>query len=139
MGSHTLFLKIIYADYDRGFCIIELIGEWNDAIENDIMTLRREVTDNLQDQGINKFILVAENVLNFHSSERDYYEEWYENISESDGWLVCLNMPQATQHDFKKLHLNRYIELMNFPDWRRYRPEELFERIDKELSYRLGA
>ena len=40
MGSRTLFLKIIYADYEQGFCIIELLGEWNDAIEKDIMILR---------------------------------------------------------------------------------------------------
>jgi hypothetical protein len=138
MGSQTLFIKIIYADYERGFCIIELIGEWNDAIENDIMMLRREVTDILQDKGITKFILIAENVLNFHSSERDYYEEWYENVSDVDGWIVCLDMPEATQHDFKKLRLNRYVELKDIPEWRRYRPESLFEMIDKELMYRLG-
>ena len=35
-GSQTLYLKILFADYDLGFCIIEFIGEWNDAIENDI-------------------------------------------------------------------------------------------------------
>ena len=62
-------------DYDLNFAIIELIGEWNDAIENDIMTLRREVTDKLQEQGINKFIIIAENVLNFHSSDDSYYEK----------------------------------------------------------------
>ena len=32
-GSKTLYLKILYADYDSKFAIIELIGEWNDAIE----------------------------------------------------------------------------------------------------------
>jgi hypothetical protein len=35
----------LFADYELGYTIIELIGEWNDAIENDIMELRREVTD----------------------------------------------------------------------------------------------
>jgi len=38
-GSRTLYMKILYTDYDQQFTIIELIGEWNDAIENDIMTL----------------------------------------------------------------------------------------------------
>ena len=32
-------MKILFADYEQNFAIIELIGEWNDAIENDIMTL----------------------------------------------------------------------------------------------------
>jgi len=138
MGSRTLFLKIIYADYQLQFCVIELIGEWNDAIENDIMTLRRDVTDGLQKHGITRFILIAENVLNFHSSDREYYQEWYENLSDENGWIVCLNMPLATQHDFIKMKLNRYIELKEIPQWRQYRPEGLFALIDKELMQRLA-
>ena len=42
-GSTTLYLKIIYVDYDQGACAIEFIGEWNDAIENDIMMLKSNV------------------------------------------------------------------------------------------------
>ncbi|MFM7709736.1 MAG: hypothetical protein ACKO5C_02360, partial [Ferruginibacter sp.] len=30
-GSRTLFCKIIFVDYDDGYAIMELIGEWNDA------------------------------------------------------------------------------------------------------------
>ena len=138
MGSRTLFLKILYADYLQQFCIIELIGEWNDAIENDIMTLRRDVTDGLQKHGITKFILIAENVLNFHSSDREYYQEWYENVTDENGWIVCINMPLATQHDFIKMKLNHYIELIEIPGWRQYQPEGLFRLIDKELMQRLA-
>ena len=32
MGSATLYLKVLYANYETGFAVIELIGEWNDAI-----------------------------------------------------------------------------------------------------------
>ena len=59
-GSKTLYLKILYADYDAKFAIIEFIGEWNDTIENDIMELKREVFDKLMAEGIIKFILIAE-------------------------------------------------------------------------------
>jgi len=76
-GSKTLYLKILYTDYDAKFAIIELIGEWNDTIENDIMELKREVLDKLMAEGIIKFILIAENVFNFHSGDKDYYEELY--------------------------------------------------------------
>ena len=138
IGSRTLFVKILYANYYKHFAIIEMIGEWNDAIENDIMMLRRDLTDKLQDAGITKFLLIAENVLNFHSSERDYYEEWYENVADEEGWIVCLNMPEATQHDFKKAKLNYYIELKEMADWRRYLPENLFKKIDDELKKRLA-
>ena len=37
IGSPTLFIKILMVDYDAAYAIIEIIGEWNDAIENDIM------------------------------------------------------------------------------------------------------
>ncbi|MCU0396425.1 MAG: hypothetical protein MUF29_10985 [Chitinophagaceae bacterium] len=137
MGSRTLFLKVLFADYKKHFVVIELIGEWNDAIENDIMTFRREVIDPFMQEGITKFILIAENVLNFHSSEPDYYEEWYENVADENGWIVCLNMPESSQYDFRKLKLQYYVELKEFLDWRRYQPEGLFQKIDNELKKRL--
>ena len=64
-GSRTLYLKVLLADYEEKYVIIELIGEWNDAIENDIMNLKREVADKFMAEGIFKFILIAENVLEF--------------------------------------------------------------------------
>ena len=137
-GSRTLYLKVLMADYDEHYAVIELIGEWNDAIENDIMELKREVAEKFMEEGIYKFILVAENVLNFHSGDKDYYEEWFENVTDENGWIVCINMPLATQQEFVKKKLNRLIELKEMPEWRRYRPEDLFQSIDKELMMRLG-
>lgn len=136
-GSRTLYLKIIYVDYELNFAIIELIGEWNDAIENDIMQLKREIIDKMEKEGIVKFILITENVLNFHSSDREYYEEWYEEVMDDNGWIVSLNMPEATQYDFLKQKLNRYIELMQISDWRTYKPYHLFKKIDEILKNRL--
>ncbi len=136
-GSKTLYLKIIYADYELHFAIIEMIGEWNDAIENDIMELKREVIEKLADHQISKYILITENVLNFHSGDKDYYEEWYDEVSEEDGWIVCLNMPEPTQYDFKKRKLNYYIELMQIDEWRTYKPYHLFKKINDEFQKRL--
>lgn len=136
-GSRTLYLKIIYVDYELNFAIIEMIGEWNDAIENDIMELKREVIELLALQGISKYILITENVLNYHSSDKEYYQEWYEEVSEANGWIVALNMPEATQQDFRKKKLNYYIELMDIPDWRVYKPYHLFKKIDDILSKRI--
>jgi hypothetical protein len=138
MGSRTLYVKLLFADYRKKFAIIEMIGEWNDAIENDIMVFRRAVIDPLFDMGITKYILIAENVLNFHSSERDYYEEWYENVSDENGWIVCLNMPESTQYEFKRLKLNYYIELKDMHDWRKYLPDGVYTLIDSELKKRLA-
>jgi len=136
-GSRTLYLKVLMADYDERYAIIELIGEWNDAIENDIMNLKREVVDKMISTGITKFILIAENVLNFHSSDKEYYEEWFEEVTDAQGWIVCLNMPEQTQYDFRQAKLNRFIELMELPDWRIYKPIHLFRKIDQIMVNRL--
>lgn len=136
-GSRTLFLKVLIADYEEKYAVIELIGEWNDAIENDIMQLKRDVIDPFTDMGIVKFILVAENVLNFHSSDKEYYQEWFEESIDAGGWAIILNMPEQTQYDFKKAKLNRYLELMEISNWRTYRPIHLFRKIDEELQHRL--
>jgi len=138
-GSRTLYMKVLMADYEEKYAIIELLGEWNDAIENDIMILKREVIDVFEANGINKFIFIAENVLNFHSGDKDYYEEWYEEIADSRGWIVCLNMPEQTQYDFRRAKLDRIIELIELPDWRVYKPFHLFKKIDNELTLRLNA
>ena len=130
-------MKIIYADYELNFAVLELIGEWNDAIENDIMTLKRDVIDKLFAEGITKFILIGENVLNFHSGDRDYYQEWFEEVTDENGWIVILNMPESTQHDFRKKKLNHYIELIDLPEWRTYKPYHLFRKIDNDISKRL--
>ena len=137
-GSRTLYLKVLIADYEEQYAIIELMGEWNDAIENDIMTLKREVLEKFMDRNIYKFILIAENVLNYHSDTRDYYEELYEEVTDEKGWVVCLNMPEQTQHDFKKAHLNRFVELMEIDNWRTYKPFHLFRKINNELTARLA-
>jgi hypothetical protein len=137
-GSRTLYLKILFVDYDQDYAILELIGEWNDAIENDIMTLKREVIDKLILEGISKFILIAENVLNFHSSDASYYEEWIEDIQDNGGWIVMLDLPTQSQYDFRKTHINRYIELLDYPGWRTAQPNHLFAAIDNILLRRLN-
>ncbi|MCX8020015.1 MAG: hypothetical protein N2747_05930 [Chitinophagaceae bacterium] len=132
-GSSTLYLKVLLADYDEKYAIIELIGEWNDAIENDIMELKREVLDCFMNQGIYKFILIGENVLTFHSDSSDYYEELYEDITEHNGWVVCLNLPQHTLSDFKQARLQRYIHFLELENWRTYKPFHLFKKVENEL------
>ncbi|UAY53490.1 hypothetical protein [Ferruginibacter albus] len=129
-GSRTLYMKILFADYEQGYTIIELIGEWNDAIENDIMTIRRNITDQLYGYGISKFILIAENVLNFHSSDDSYYEDWQQEVAEKGGWIVIVNMPEQSKYDFVKARLTNYISLMDVPQWRTMKPDLLFQQID---------
>ena len=58
IDSRTLYIKILFADYEDNYAIIELIGEWNDAIENDIQTMKRNIIDILIARKIYKFILM---------------------------------------------------------------------------------
>ena len=136
-GSRTLYMKILFTEYDQGYAIIELMGEWNDAIENDIMTLRRDVTDQLFKKGINKFIFIAENVLNFHSSDDSYYEEWHEQLEDDHGWVTILNMPEQSKYDFKKARLTYYVDMFELPQWRTLKPELIFTMIDAEMQKRI--
>ena len=137
-GSRTLYMKILFADYEQNYAIIELLGEWNDAIENDIMTLRRDITDIMFVRGISKFILIAENVLNFHSSDDSYYEDWREQLEDVGGWVVILDMPTQSQYDFKNARLTNYINLFDFPQWRTLKPEIIFEQIDDLMIKRIN-
>jgi hypothetical protein len=132
-GSRTLYMKVLFVDYELNYAIIELIGEWNDAVENDIMHLKRSVIDLMVAKHINKYIIITENVLNFHSSDDDYYEEWMEDIKDDGGWIVSVNMPQQTQYDFNRSHIDRYIYLMESENWRTFQPQHFFQSIDNAM------
>lgn len=136
-GSPTLYMKIIYADYDKGFAIFEFIGEWNDAVTNDIMFLKRDVVDDLTRHGISKFILLCDNVLNFHGEDDDYYEEWWDDIKEEDGWIVMLNLLEHVEQEVKDTRLYNYLNfggVFNGVNWRALKPQLLFGAIEKMLD-----
>lgn len=139
-GSTTLYLKILYVDYDRGFAIIELIGEWNDAINNDIMLMKREMLELMMDEGINKFILIGENVLNFHYSEDSYYEEWFQEVEE--GWISGINFTDHVIQEFRSSNIDYYINFGGQLDdlaWRTMKPIQVFKKVEEILTKRLGA
>ena len=138
-GSPTLYLKIIFADYDKNFAIIEFIGEWNDCITNDIMFLKREIIELLVAQGINKFILLGENILNFHCSDDCYYEEWFQEIEE--GWIAAINFREHVIEEFKRANIDYYISFGGDSDdfnWRNLKPQQLFDIIDASMTKRLA-
>lgn len=140
IGSETLYLKVLFADYDEKYAIIELIGEWNDAINNDIMLLKRDYIDELLQSGINKFILIGENVLNFHYSDESYYEEWFDDNGE-EGWMVFMNFRKHVLDEFVRAGIDYYFvsggELDDF-EWRRFSPGQVFGNVTKIIRKRLG-
>jgi len=135
-GSPTLYLKILFADYKHQFVVIELMGEWNDAINNDIMFLKREVADAFMTEGITKFILIGENVLNFHESDDCYYEEWYDDVKEAGGWIAFLNFRDHVLKEMDCVHLNNYVLMgENFSEvnWRAVKPFHFHKLVESLL------
>jgi len=139
-GSQTLFMKILYCHYEQGFAVIELIGEWNDLLYNDIMFLKREVIETMMDQGVSKFILIGENVLNFHFSDDSYYEEWFEDVNDRDGWIALMNIRDHVQEDISSANIDSYFVLggkLNEMRWRTMNPDQLFESVERHVMRRL--
>jgi len=99
-GSQTLYLKLLFVQYEQQYAIIELFGEWNDVLYNDVMYLYRNVVEELMEQGIKYFILIGENVLDFHSDMDDYFAEWFDNLD--DGWIIGLNFRHHVKQEFKE-------------------------------------
>lgn len=139
IDSETLFLKILYADYDPGFAVIELMGEWNDTLNNDIMKLKRNIIDPLVQEGVRHFILIGENVFNFHGSEDDYYEEWFEDVEE--GWIAAIGFRDFVLNEMRSYNIDSYINSGGTIDdlnWRTYTPKRLFALVNSMIQKRLG-
>ena len=129
---------VVYSGWYGQEGVSEFIGEWNDCLYNDIMFLKRDVIDILIANQINKFILIGENVLNFHYSDDSYYQEWFEEIE--DGWIVGLNFRPHVYQEFKEGRIFNYIQF-TLPDkelnWRKFNPSTLFKQIDGSIPKKL--
>lgn len=139
-GSETLYAKILYVNYKQGFAVIEMIGEWNDCIGNDIMLFKRKVIDRLIKNGIAKFMIIGENVLNFHASDDCYYEEWYEDTTELDGWIVLVHLRQHIYDEMQQAGITHYVyagKRYNQLMWRQYKPMHLLQAVEQLLFEKL--
>ena len=139
IGSETLYVKLLFVDYDQGFAIIEMLGEWNDTLHNDVMHLKRNLIDVLLQEGVKKFLLIGENVLNFHGLEDDYYQEWFEEVEE--GWIVAMGFREFIHREWSKYGLDYYLSWggnLEIENWRTLPPQKLIEMVDYDMSRRLS-
>ena len=144
-GSNTLCMKLLYADYENGVALIELLGEWNDCITNDVMLLKRQIADHLMTHGINKFVFFCDNVLNYHSGDDDYYEEWREDAVDENGWVCLVNLSDHVQDEMQNARLQHYVLLgqsFNEMAWRGIHPKAIAneverrrDSVEKQLDY----
>ena len=139
IGSETLFVKVLYADYERKFTVIELLGEWNDTLHNDVMHLKRNLIDLQLAEGINRFLLIGENVLNFHGLEDDYYQEWYEETEE--GWIVAMGFRDYIHSEWNKYGIDAWMSWggkLELENWRSLSPAGLLHSTESEMRRRLS-
>lgn len=131
-GSTTLYMKLLFLDYEEGYAIIELIGEWNDCLSNDIMFLKREIIDHLAQYDIHKYILVCENVLNFHGSDDCYYEEWKEEVMDENGWICFVNTLDHVKDEMESTMIHYQVHMggpFNQLEWRGKKPQILYQMV----------
>jgi len=139
IGSETLYVKILFADYDEQIVVIELFGEWNDTLHNDIMHFKRNVIDMLLGEGITKYILIGENIMNFHGSDDEYYAEWFEEIE--DGWIAAINFREHILEEWKKFNIDYYINFggsLEVINWRTMNPQVFCKAVESLIQKRLG-
>lgn len=146
-GSETLYMKILFADYDIGFAVIEMIGEWNDAINNDIMQFKRNILEHMMDFGIHKFALIGENIMNFHGSDDCYYEEWFEEVEDvrqeeiGPGWIAGINFREFVIDEMKNYNIDNYINMsgsLQIEKWRTLPPLRFYELVNGLITRRLA-
>lgn len=139
MGSETLYIKVLFADYQMGYVICEFIGEWNDALHNDIMHLKRNVIEQFQMHDVNKFLLIGENVFNFHGSDDCYYEEWFEEVE--DGWIAMVNFRDFVLEEMSRYNIDSYVNYggsLQIDNWRTMTPQRFFQVVDMQIKRRIG-
>jgi hypothetical protein len=103
------------------------------------MILKRDIIEKIMEYGVNKFILIGENVLNFHHSDDCYYEEWFEEVE--DGWIAFLNFREHVLKEFNAANIDYYIVSggkLNDVSWRTNSPQQLFEKVDLFVQKRIG-
>ena len=131
-GSQTLYAKQLYADYERGYTILELIGEWNDLLYNDVKFLKEEVIDPMLEAGISRFVVLCENVLNFHGDDNCYYEEWVEEAREGGGWVALVNTLPHVDDELREAMVDHYVyfgEAFAQVPWRPRKPKQIVELV----------
>lgn len=134
IGSESLLVKILYADYQEGFAVIELFGEWNDLFENDFKLLAENCLTYLIDAGIQRFVLVCENVFNIYLESDDYYEALQEEVE--DGWVCLLRPREQVWEELEGYGIAPYFfrsEVLDDLNWRKLKPPQLFTAVQHRM------
>ena len=103
------------------------------------MILKRDIIEPIMEQGITKFILIGENVLNFHYSDDCYYEEWFDEVE--DGWIAMVNFHEHVITEFERANIDHYFLMggeLEEIEWRTYLPQQFFDKVESLVIKRIG-
>ncbi len=134
-GSESLLVKILYADYERKFAILELFGEWNDLYDNDFKLLSENCLALMAEKGIRYFILICENVFHGYFESDDYYQEFVENLE--DGWMCAIRLREELQEEMIHYGINGYFfwsPMLDDIPWRTIKPKRIFHLVSGRLQ-----
>ncbi|MEO0898513.1 MAG: hypothetical protein AAFY71_19020 [Bacteroidota bacterium] len=134
-GSESLLVKIQFADYKEGYAILEMFGEWNDLYDNDFKLLSENVLGLLIDAGIDKFILIAENVFHAYLDADDYYAAMQEELG--DGWISMLRPREGVKEDMEEYGIDQYFYFNPVIDeipWRKLKPFQLYFLVQDRMQ-----
>ena len=104
---------------------------------NDIMLLKRDLVDYLIQEHIHRFVLLCDNVLNFHGSDDCYYEEWYDDVKDDGGWICLINTLQHVEEEMVETQLPYYVnfgEQYNDLLWQGMTPKNLYRQVRRLLE-----
>jgi len=90
-------------------------------------------------KGISKFILIGENIFNFHGSDDLYYEEWFDEVEQ--GWIAAVSFPDFIQQEMMRYKLDHYINMggtLQIDNWRTLHPAHFCELVDQLIVRRLN-
>ena len=138
-GSESLLLKILFVNYEEGYAVIELFGEWNDLYDNDFKLLAENVLTFLIDHGINRYMLICENVFNTYLEADDYYAAIQEELE--DGWICLLRARPRVKEEMEAYGMSSYVfwsEKLDALPWRTLKPPQLLAAVEQLMSRLLG-
>ena len=138
------FNDLIYMLGMTFFCVglahlgADYIGPWiTEILEN---MANKTAARLMVSFGIDKFILIGENVLNFHASDECYYEEWFDDVD--DGWIAMVNFHDHVIKEFSNANLDHYFVMggqLEELEWRTFRPLQFCQKVESLVSKRIGS
>ena len=105
------------------------------------MHLKRNVIEPMLNAGIHKFILIGENVMNFHGSDDCYYEEWFEQTEEQNGWIAAVNFRNHVMEEWRNYNVDSFINFggtLQLNKWRVLEPAAFFEAVRRLIERRIA-